>query len=192
MFAILAKSPDALHHVRCGPEGQFAASQWPRFSSTPAVHVHGWYCWFLTPRGVPFRGWQAQMLGIMDGMELKDFSVVTLPKTADYPQLQLIFNVICIPVLAQRLLHMVHAVLRTIETPQLHGRCSCYACRAGSRRHLPCRGAKADPHDQAVQQILALLCGSCRFSGARCEETVVLPQLHSEKSLWSRVSSWTR
>ena len=38
------------------------------------------------------------------------------------------------------------------------GRCPHYACRVGSSRHLPCRGAKADPHDQAVQQTLPGVC----------------------------------
>ena len=60
------------------------------------------------------------MLGIMAGMERKDFSVVTLPKTADSPQLPLIIKVIHIPVLAQSLFPMAQAVLRAIETPQLH------------------------------------------------------------------------
>ena len=72
-------------------------------------------------------------------------------------------------------------------------------------RHHPFRGAKADSHDQAVQQtieisqlqfaarwLMSLLGVSCRFSGAGCEETVVLPQLQLLESLWSRVSSWTR
>ena len=75
---------------------------------------------------------------------------VDAKKTAEILQLQ-INKGFHIPVVAPGL--VPRTVLRTIQTPPVaraHGdRCPCCACRAGS---LPCRGAKADPHDQAVQQ----------------------------------------
>ena len=52
------------------------------------------------------------MLGIMAGVIQKDFSV-TLPKTADFPQLQLIIKVIHIPVAKQRLIHKFLLFSRT-------------------------------------------------------------------------------
>ena len=88
--------------------------------------MHGWFsgydafsrsvpfcCWqardalhhgrFYALRCAPFCCWQAQMLGIMASMIQK----------------QLIIKVVIIPVVAQRLFHMVQAVLRTTEIPQL-------------------------------------------------------------------------
>ena len=68
-------------------------------------HVQGWYCWFFSPRDVfLFVVFRPQMLGIMSSMIQKDVSVV---------------KVINIPVVAQRLSHMVLAVQQTIEILQL-------------------------------------------------------------------------
>ena len=84
---------DARHHGRYERELLFCA---PRFRQW---HVQGSFCWFYALRCAPFCCWQAQMLGIMASMMQK----------------QLIIKV----VVTQMLFHMVQAVLRTIEIPQL-------------------------------------------------------------------------
>ena len=89
----------------------------------------------------------------------------------EVPQLQLMYNVVFTPVVAQSLIPMAW---QTIEIPRtLGGRCPCCALQH------PCRGAEAVSHgpdgsaDHGHSPATSLLC----ISGAVCERTIVFPQL---------------
>ena len=65
------------HLGQYGPEGHFAATQWPRFSSTPAVHVQGSFFWVSAVLAVfPLIVTRPVMFDIMAGMDQQNtFSV---------------------------------------------------------------------------------------------------------------------
>ena len=104
-------------------------------------------------------------------------------------------KVIYIHVLAQRLFHIVQTVLRTIEFLQLLvdkvvDALVIQDLQVSQAVIIPVVTQRLIPVVQAVQQtveisqsqfaakwLMSRLSGSCRLSGAGCEETVVLPQL---------------
>ena len=157
---------------------------------------------FIASRRHPFRAAEADPHGPDCSADHRDFpgavrcQVVDDPfldvdvqKTAEISQLQLINKGFNIPVLAQRLLPMVQAVLRTIGIPQL------LVDNGVDAPVLPVvqvsqvvMTQRLIPMVQTVQQTMeisqlqfvarwsmSLLSGSCRFSSADCEETAVIP-----------------
>ena len=108
MCSSCGSGSDSLHHGRCGPDGQLCCESWPRSCLRKASIV------FLCRGGLGCCCSRARVRGISLGSGLV---AVTVPKTADFPQFQLINKVVIILVVVQRPISMVLTVWKTIETP---------------------------------------------------------------------------
>ena len=119
-----------------------------------------------TSRYVPLRGWQAQMLSILAGMNQKDcFALYTVVHTP----------VVC-----------------NGQVPWLRGAENCEFSAVAAHlqgRRLPCRAAEAHPHDQAVQQtVVILLLPYTRWSVSLFTGRADFLRGAEANSPWSRLS----